>query len=55
MVRSLYIAILINPLKGLELVSSLQNSLKNMLEIIVIHHTSIWPTSIFIVLRIQKK
>ena len=41
MARSCYIAILIKLQKGLELVSSLQHSAKNMLEMFVIQHTSI--------------
>ena len=41
--------------KGLELVSSLQHWVKNMLEIFFIQYTSIWSSFIFIGLRIQKK
>ena len=55
MARSSYIVILIKSYKSLELVSSLQHSAKNMLELFVIPHTSLWPNFIFIVLRIQKK
>ena len=39
---------------GLELVSSLQYRARNMLEMFVIQHTSIWPNFILIVLRIKK-
>ena len=53
--RSSYINILIKSQKGLELVSSLHHWTKNMLEMFVIQHTSIWPNLIFMVLRIQKK
>ena len=52
---SYYIVILIKSWRSLELVSSLQHSAKNMLEMFVLLHTSIWPNFIFIVLRIQKK
>ena len=55
MARSCYIAILIKTWKSLELVSSLQHSSKNMLEMFMISHTSIRPNLILIVLRIQKK
>ena len=55
MAWSSYIAILIKSEKGLELVSRLQHWAKNMLEIFVIQHTSIWPHFILIVPRIQKK
>ena len=46
--RSTYIIISLKSWKGLELVSSLQYWAKNMLEIIVIRYTSIWPNFIFI-------
>ena len=42
-------------IEGLELVSSLHHSAKNMLEMVVIQHTSIWPNFILIGLRIQKE
>ena len=54
MVWSRYIVVLIISSKGLELVSSLQHWTKNMLEMFVIQHTSIWPNLILVVLRIQK-
>ena len=41
MARSCCIAILMNSLKSVELVSSLQHSAKNILEMLVIQHTSI--------------
>ena len=41
--------------KGPELVSSLQQWAKNMLEMSGIQNTSIWPNFILLVLTIQKK
>ena len=41
--------------KSLVLVSSLQYWGKNMLEIFVIQHTSIWPNFLLIVLSIEMK
>ena len=55
MARSRYVVILIKSQKGLELVSSLLHWAKNMLEMFVIQHTSIWPNFILIVIRIQNK
>ena len=55
MVRSGYIVILIKSEKGLELVSSFQHPVKNMLEMFVIHPNSNSPDFILIVLRIQKE
>ena len=55
MARSRYIVILIKLWKDLKLVSSLQFGAKNMLEMCVMQHTSIWPNIILKVLRIQKK
>ena len=55
MARSHYIAILIKSLKGLELVSSLQQQAKNILETFVIQYFIIWPNFILISLRILKK
>ena len=46
--RSTYIIISLKSWKGVELVSSLQYWAKNMLEIIVIRYTIIWPNFIFI-------
>ena len=54
MARSRY-AILMKSWKGLELVFSLQHYAKNMSEMFVIRHASIWPNFIFIALRIEKK
>ena len=54
MTRSCCIAILIKSWNGLELVSNLQNSARNMFEIFVMQHTSIWPIVILIGLRINK-
>ena len=39
----------------MELVSSLQHSAKNMLEMFAIQHTSTWPNFILIGRGIQKK
>ena len=55
MARLRYIVILIKSQKGLEVVSSLQHSAKNMIEMFVIQHTSIWPSFILTVLWMQKK
>ena len=55
MARSRYIVILIKSLKGLELASSLQQWVKNMLEMFPIQHISIWPNFLLIAFRIQKK
>ena len=55
MARSHYIVVLIKSLKGLKLVSSLQHWAKNMVEMFVIQHTSIWLNFILIVFMIQKK
>ena len=54
MARSCCIAIL-KISYHLELVSSLQHSAGNMLEMFVRQHTSIWPNFILIGRRIQKK
>ena len=54
MARPLYIAILMKSWKGIELVSSRQHWAKNILEMFVIEHTSIWPNFSLIVIRIQK-
>ena len=43
MAWSHYIVILIKSWKGLEVVSSLKHCSKNILEMIVTQHTSIWP------------
>ena len=53
--RSPYIVTLIKSWKDLELVSSLLHWAKNMLEIVVLNHTSISPSFILIGLGIQKK
>ena len=50
--RSRYIVILMKSWKGLELVASLQRWAKNMLEMLGIENTSIWPNFILIVLTI---
>ena len=42
-------------MKEPETISKLHHSAKNMLEMFVIQHTSIWPNFILIGLRIQKK
>ena len=55
MARPLYIAILMKSWKDLKLVFSLEHRAKNMLEMFVIEHTSIWPNFSLIVIRIQKK
>ena len=55
MARSCCIVILIKSQKSPELVSSFQDSAKNMLEMFVTQHISIWPNFILIVFRIQKK
>ena len=52
MARSRYIVILMKSWKGLELVASLQHWAKNMLEMLGIENTSIWPNFILIVLTI---
>ena len=46
---------LIKSKKSLEIVSSLQHWVKNMLDIFVIQHSSIWPNFVLTVLRIQKR
>ena len=46
---------LIKSKKSLELVSGLQHWVKNMLDIFVIQHSSIWRNFILTVLRIQKR
>ena len=45
----------LKPQKGLEIVSSPQHWVRNMLEMSVIRYTSMWPNLILIVLRILKK
>ena len=55
MARLCPIVLLIKSKKDSELVSSLQYWTKNMLEILVIQHISIWPNFILTVLRTQKK
>ena len=54
MARSCYIIILIKSWKGLELASSLQHWVKNLLEMFVIQHTSVWPNFILIVIRFTR-
>ena len=55
MIRSRYIFVLIKSREGLEVVSSLQHWAKNMLQVFVIQHTSIWSNFILKELTIQKK
>ena len=54
MARSCYVVILIKSWKGLELASSLQHWVKNLLEMFVIQHTSVWPNFILIVIRFTR-
>ena len=54
MARSRYNLIFIKSEKGQELVSSLQHWAKNVLEMFVLRHTSIWPNFILTVLTIHK-
>ena len=54
MARSHYIAILIKSFKGLELVSSLPHWAKNMLQMLAIQHSSIWPNFILIGFKTTK-
>ena len=47
-VRSCYIAILLNPKESLQQIPSLQNQTNKMLEIFVVKSTNIWPNLILI-------
>ena len=49
MARSWYIVILIKSQKDPELIFSIHYWAKNMLEMFVIQHTSVWPNLILIV------
>ena len=55
MTRFLYVVVLVKLWKGLELVPSFQHWTKNILEMFVIEHISIWPNFISIALKIPKK